>query len=173
MRVFIYLIAVLGLISFSPAAHAQNAPSANTAWRMPDAHNPIGLWLTANGNAVVQIAPCGQDLCGQIVGLVLGPNDPMPTDWTGAPQCGLTIFRTAPRVDANGQVAAWSGSILDPRNGSQYSARIKLSQPNQLELRGYLGLPIFGRTQTWSPYRGSVPANCRLQNAPSSPLSTG
>ena len=98
MRAFIYLIAVLGLISFSPAAHAQNAPSANTAWRMPDAHNPIGLWLTANGNAVVQIAPCGQDLCGQIVGLVLGPNDPMPTDWTGAPQCGLTIFRTAPRV---------------------------------------------------------------------------
>ena len=125
MRSFIFLIAVLGLISFSPKAHAQKAPSADTAWTQ-GAHNPTGLWVTANGNAVVQIAPCGQDLCGRIVGLVLGPNDPMPTDWTGAPQCGLTIFRTVPRIDANGQVTAWSGAILDPRNGSQYGARIKL-----------------------------------------------
>jgi uncharacterized protein (DUF2147 family) len=164
MRGFILLMAVLGPVSVAPKADAQNAPSA-TAWRVPGAYDPAGLWRTANGNAVVQIAPCGQDLCGQIVGLVVGPNAPMPTDWTGAPQCGLTIFRTAPRVD-DGQVVAWSGTILDPRNGSQYRARIKLSPPDQLELRGYIGLPIFGSTQTWSPYRGAVPADCRLQTAP-------
>src|ERR1700733_12142429 len=138
MRAFMFLTAILGLVSLSPMAHAQNASSTNTAWRMPEAQNPAGLWITANGNAVVQIAPCGGALGGQIVGLVLGPNDPMPTDWAGAPQCGLTIFRTAPRVDANGEVTAWSGSILDPRNGSHYGARIELNQPDRLELRGYL-----------------------------------
>jgi uncharacterized protein (DUF2147 family) len=167
MRGIVFLVVVLGLISFSPKAHAQNAPSADTAWQTQNSLSPAGLWMTANGNAVVQIAPCGQDLCGRIVGLVLGPNDPMPTDWRGAPQCGLTIFRTAPRVNANGQVAAWSGAILDPRNGSQYGARIKLSRADQLELRGYLGLPILGSTQTWSPYHGSVPVDCRLQGASS------
>jgi uncharacterized protein (DUF2147 family) len=167
MRAFMFLAAILGLVAVSPMAHAQNTSSTNTAWRMPDVHNPAGLWRTANGNAVVQIAPCGQDLCGQIVGLALAPNDPMPTDWAGAPQCGLTIFRTAPRVDANGQIVAWSGSILDPRNGSHYSARIELNQPDQLKLRGYLGLPIFGQTQTWVPYHGSIPADCRLQQAAS------
>jgi hypothetical protein len=29
-------------------------------------------------------------------------------------------------------------------------------------LRGYVGLPIFGQTQTWTPYNGTLAENCRL-----------
>jgi uncharacterized protein (DUF2147 family) len=140
---------LLGFGLLAPAAFAQNA-------------SPTGLWMTANHNAVVQIAPCGADLCGRIVGTVLGPNDPTPTDWTGAPQCGLTIFRTAPQRNDDG-TTEWDGTILDPRDGSHYGARITLSSSTQLQLRGYLGLPIFGQTQTWTPYNRPVAANCRIQ----------
>jgi uncharacterized protein (DUF2147 family) len=159
MRTFKFLTLLLCLGLFTPA-YARNDAANNVAWRMPSPYNPAGLWITASGNAVVQIAPCGQDLCGQIVGLVLGPNEPMPRDWAGNPQCGLTIFHTAPPTNGN---AAWTGTILDPRDGSQYDAQITIDQPDQLQLRGYIGLPIFGRTQTWTPYNGAIPADCRLQ----------
>jgi len=163
MRTFKFLALLFCLGLFTPA-YAHDDAASNATWRMSNPYKPDGLWVTASGNAVVRIAPCGQDLCGQIVGLVLGPNDPTPRDWAGNPQCGLTIFRTAPSADGSGHMA-WTGTILDPRNGSQYDAQIKLDRPDQLQLRGYVGLPIFGRTQTWTPYpyNGPMPADCRLQ----------
>jgi uncharacterized protein (DUF2147 family) len=126
---------------------------------------PTGRWLTANRQAVIQIAPCGAELCGQIVGLATAhPGDHMPTDWQGQPQCGLTIMETAPGTDGDG-AKVWQGSVLDPRDGSVYHAEIKLDGARHLYLHGYIGLPIFGQTQTWTPYAGRTLANCRLATA--------
>jgi uncharacterized protein (DUF2147 family) len=46
----------------------------------------------------------------------------------------------------------WSGGeILDPENGKTYRARMKLTDGGQkLVLRGYIGLPLLGRSQTWA-----------------------
>lgn len=121
-----------------------------------------GRWITAQHNAVIQIFPCGGHMCGDIVGLVpAGPGNGMPTDWQGRPQCGLTIINTAPALDADG-TPVWQGTVLDPRNGSVYQAQIKLDQERHLELHGYIGLPIFGQTQTWTPYSGRTLSDCRL-----------
>jgi uncharacterized protein (DUF2147 family) len=123
----------------------------------PDSSAPIGRWITANQSAVIQIAPCGNDLCGQIVGIALAhPGDPMPNDWQGHPQCGLTILKTS---ETDGQ---WVGVVQDPRNGSVYQAHMALDSNRHLVLHGYIGLPIFGQTQTWTPYSGRTMANCRL-----------
>jgi hypothetical protein len=84
-----------------------------------------------------------------------------PRDWAGATQCRLTILQAAPQVDDNGQVS-WTGTIVNPRNGSTYNIILRVNAAHQLLLRGYLGLPIFGETQTWSPYNGSLAENCRL-----------
>jgi len=128
--------------------------------------DPTGRWITAQHNAVIQIFQCGSNICGDIVGLVpAGPDGGMPTDWQGKPQCGLTIINTAPAMDANG-MPVWQGTVLDPRNGSVYKAQIKLDQQRHLELHGYVGLPIFGQTQTWTPYSGRTLSNCRLAAAP-------
>ena len=142
-------------------AEAGTGPSGMYMLSSPPA---AGRWVTANHSAVVQIAPCGADLCGRIVGIVLGPNEPIPKDWRGASQCGLTIIQVAPDPGSNGTV--WNGSILDPRDGSVYNARIAAAPGQQLRLRGYLGLPIFGQTQTWSAYGAPVPPDCRLPAAP-------
>jgi hypothetical protein len=42
------------------------------------------------------------------------------------------------------------GSITDPRDGSVYRALMNLSPDNKtMEMRGYLGISLFGRSQTW------------------------
>ena len=42
------------------------------------------------------------------------------------------------------------GTILDPRDGSVYHAEMELSADSkELAVRGYIGLPIFGKTQIW------------------------
>lgn len=44
----------------------------------------------------------------------------------------------------------WSGGqILDPKKGKQYKCTIKMKNNNQLELRGYIGFSLIGRTQVW------------------------
>ena len=45
----------------------------------------------------------------------------------------------------------WSyGSIIDPAGGKQYKCSVKLVD-NKLEVRGYMGIELLGRTQTWHP----------------------
>jgi len=158
LRVLGVVLALAGFGVLTAPAHADSPSHAAAAQALA----PEGLWLTASGNAVVRVSDCGGDLCGQIVGLVLAPNEPMPTGWNGVSQCGLTIFRTAP---VSATPAVWTGTILDPRNGSHYGARVAVDQSGRLRLRGYLALPIFGATQTWTRYNGDVPADCRLQAA--------
>lgn len=42
------------------------------------------------------------------------------------------------------------GNILDPENGKTYRCNVKVVDNGQkLEVHGYIGLPIIGRTQTW------------------------
>ena len=123
---------------------------------------PIGAWVTAGNSAVIEIYQCGDSLCGAISGIVLAPTDKTPVDWQGQSQCGLVIVRTAAEP-AQGGTPAWFGSIINPRNGSVYHARLGLDANGNLLLRGYVGLPMFGETQTWTRYEGaSLPTDCRL-----------
>jgi uncharacterized protein (DUF2147 family) len=67
-------------------------------------------------------------------------------DRKDAPILGLVIIRNMKKNGAEYD----GGDILDPENGSVYKCRFTLSADGQkLQVRGYLGLSIFGRTQTW------------------------
>ena len=41
------------------------------------------------------------------------------------------------------------GSILDPASGSEYNCKIELVSDDKLKVRGYIGMPLLGRTQYW------------------------
>ncbi|HYD98076.1 MAG TPA: DUF2147 domain-containing protein [Alphaproteobacteria bacterium] len=116
----------------------------------------FGLWLTESRNAAVDIQPCGASVCGRIAWMT-EPNDaagrpkldtenPDPAK-RGQPLCGLTMiggFRP-------GEGGAWQeGWIYNPEDGKTYTAVIQPKSATELALRGYIGLPLFGQSQTWT-----------------------
>ena len=62
------------------------------------------------------------------------------------PIVGMIILRGV-RQSGDGYSA---GRILDPDEGEVYRCRIApLDGGRKLEVRGYVGIPLFGRSQTW------------------------
>jgi uncharacterized protein (DUF2147 family) len=122
------------------------------------ASSPLGEWLTANGHGVVEIAPCGNVLCGRIVGIERGPTEPAPTDVYGRSQCGLTIIAKEKPEGRD----TWLGEVTDPRDGGQYQAKLWVDDSGNLRLRGFIGIPALGATQTWHRFTGHLGAECRL-----------
>ncbi|MCA6217060.1 DUF2147 domain-containing protein [Ideonella sp. B7] len=67
----------------------------------------------------------------------------------GQPIVGMTILRNV-KADAQDKELWDGGDILDPKNGKVYKVRLKpIEAGKKLEVRGYIGAPLFGRTQTW------------------------
>jgi hypothetical protein len=67
-------------------------------------------------------------------------------DQKNQPSLGLIMIKGMQRSGRLYQ----KGSILDPRDGSVYGATMEVTTDGQkLKLRGYLGIPLFGSTQTW------------------------
>ncbi len=120
---------------------------------------PVGLWRTIDDNthaetSQVRIAEQGGVLTGTIEKLV-DPKVPNPScdkcdgDRKGRPLIGLDIIRGA-RHDAEDKALWTGGEILDPGSGTTYRLRLKpIADGKQLEVRGFIGSPMFGRTQTW------------------------
>src|SRR5271165_5966211 len=122
------------------------------------AGNPVGAWLTEGGHGVIRIEPCPEGLCGAIVGIDRGPDEPMPTDVAGHSQCGLRIITSS----ADMQSGVSTGHITDPRDGKQYDAQLWVDGMGRLHLRGYIGVPLLGKTQVWKPFTGHFDADCRF-----------
>lgn len=122
------------------------------------APSPQGTWQIENGRGVIAIGPCGGALCGRIVGIDREPGTPMPTDINGQSQCGLTIITDVTPGDED----AWFGRITDPRSGAVYRAKLWVDAQGNLNLRGYVAIPLFGMTQVWHRYTGSLTSACDL-----------
>lgn len=120
--------------------------------------SPVGLWKTIDDDgktakSLVRISEQGGALVGNIEKL-LDPKDPgdakcekCTDDRKNQPVLGLQIIRG---VKPDGEGVWGHGEILDPNNGKTYRTRLKpVDGGKKLEVRGYIGAPLFGRTQTW------------------------
>jgi uncharacterized protein (DUF2147 family) len=121
--------------------------------------NPIGMWLTEGGNGVIRIESCAQGLCGAIVGIDRKPGEKMPTDNAGRSQCGLEILTSSADLEAG----ISQGRITDPRDGKVYNAQLWVDGAGKLHLRGYIGVPLLGKTQVWQPFSGHISDQCRFR----------
>ena len=117
-----------------------------------------GRWLTKDHSTVIDIEPCGERLCGRIVGMTDWPAQGVPLDLHGRPECRETIIRDFRAEEPN----LWKGDIINPNNGKVYDAELWLGRDTLLHLRGYIGLPLFGQTQVWTRYDGVLPPDCHL-----------
>lgn len=120
--------------------------------------SPAGRWRSiddASGQpkAVIEIAETGNGTLSAKIVRILdttdGPN-PLCDRCSGArrnqPIQGMTIAWGLRR-----QGKAWAGGrILDPENGKEYSVRMTpIDGGKKLEVRGFLGVALLGRTQVW------------------------
>lgn len=127
---------------------------ATPAWANTD--NAHGLWLTANGKAIVEMAPCGSQTCGRMVWvanprdaggkLKLDVNNEDPVK-QARPICGMQLIGG---MKLSGTGIWKNGWIYNPRNGKTYGAEIKAVSAAKLKVRGYLGISLLGESQTWT-----------------------
>ncbi|MGN6669659.1 MAG: DUF2147 domain-containing protein [Trinickia sp.] len=119
---------------------------------------PVGVWQTIDDNthqpkALVQISQ-GDDgaLSGKVV-KGLDPNEKPGKLCTACtderkdkPIIGMTIIKSMKRDGDK-----WDGgNILDPENGKVYKCNMHLEDGGRkLVVRGYIGISLLGRSQTW------------------------
>ena len=120
------------------------------------AEGPVGRWLTDTGNLEVEIARCGEVFCGNVVKVLAnrsmsGGGDMRPAD--SRSPLGLTILKN---FAASGE-GEWQGEIYNRENGKTYACKLSLSAPDQLAVRPYVGLPLFGKTLLWTRVAVTVP----------------
>jgi uncharacterized protein (DUF2147 family) len=146
------------LMAAGVALIAVSLTLAGSAFAQRDT-NPVGSWLTEGGHGVIRIQPCAQGLCGNIVGIDRKPGEPMPTDVAGRSQCGLQILTSSADIKAGISM----GHITDPRDGKVYDAQLWVDGKGNLHMRGYLGVPLLGKTQVWKPFFGHISTDCRFR----------
>ena len=75
--------------------------------------------------------------------------DKCEDDRKGTPMIGFQLIRNVKAKE--GDPSMWDGGdITDPNNGKVYKVRMKpVDGGKKLEVRGYVGAPLLGRTQTW------------------------
>jgi glucans biosynthesis protein C len=120
------------------------------------AATPVGIWYAEGGAAKVAIEPCGEALCGRVVWLrspldedgcaLQDGHNPDPTLRTRKVEGLAILWGLTRRPDGS-----WSnGRIYDPATGSTYTCQLALDGDDRVRLRGYVGIPLLGRTTTWT-----------------------
>jgi uncharacterized protein (DUF2147 family) len=120
---------------------------------------PVGTWNQYDDKkgdlrSVIRIEQVGQELSATIVKAVLRPGEPAnptcekcPGEFKDKPIEGLRFM-----WGLKGGGREWGeGQVLDPEDGKVYRVKVKLTPDGRtLEVRGYVGVSLFGRTQRWT-----------------------
>ncbi len=128
----------------------------STSWAQ--SASPIGLWKsiddkTGKPTAIIRITEFEGKFQGRIEKVIPGPGEsatPLCSECQGElrnqPIVGMTIL-SGLRQAGNEYT---EGQILDPDSGKLYRCTVRLIDGgNRLNIRGYIGIPLLGRTQVW------------------------
>ena len=127
--------ATIALIGFTEIAVAQTPASA------PER----GRWVTESGNLEIEIAPCGEALCGTVVKVIANQSMADPSKQVAGPSpLGLQILTGFKPAGSE-----WQGQIFNRENGKTFDCLLSLVSAEQLKVHAYVGTPATGRTQIW------------------------
>ena len=142
----IQFAAAITLAGFAALAHAQATPAG--VWKTIDDE-------TGKVKSLIRITESNGVYTGTLEKL-LDPATPPDAvcekcsdDRKDKPLLGMTLIKGVRQLD--GDKDAWGGGeILDPNNGKTYKVRLTPADGGKrLNVRGYIGMPLLGRTQTW------------------------
>lgn len=115
----------------------------------------VGKWLNKDGDAHIQIYKSGSKYNGKLVWLK-NPNNEQGKAKTdthnpdaslkGRAIWGLEILKGFSFDDGDWE----DGTIYDPKSGKTYSCKMTMSGNDKLNVRGYIGISLIGRTDTWT-----------------------
>ncbi len=141
-----HLVAALGLGLFAVLAQAQTTPT--------------GLWKTIDDEtkkekSLIRITESGGVFTGKLEKLLDPATKPdavcekCTDDRKDKPLLGMTLVKGVRQSESDKE--RWDGGeILDPNNGKVYKVRLTPGEGGKtLAVRGYIGAPLLGRTQTW------------------------
>lgn len=118
-----------------------------------DSASVEGRWLTQEKDGWIRLAIVGDSLEGSIAGSPSGDEEREYDDRNPDPALrnrrlqGLTIM-TGFTHSGDGR---WTGGrVYDPNSGKTYKCTVTLLDANTLKLRGYIGVSLFGRSETWT-----------------------
>ena len=131
--------------------------SLGSAIAQSDGDKLVGVWQPSEGTAMVKIDKIGNKYFGRIVWLK------NPLDDDGNPRTDvnnpdeslrstpLKGYRMLKDFTYNEEEKLWlDGTIYDPKNGTTYNCKITLTEENKIEVRGFVGTAVFGRTDVWT-----------------------
>jgi uncharacterized protein (DUF2147 family) len=129
-------------MAFCFAASAQNADGI------------IGKWLNPSGEGQVQIYKRDGKFFGKLAWIKVPDRDGKPKTDINNPdpnlrsrtELGLELLKD---FTFDGDDVYEDGTIYDPKSGKTYSCKMTL-EGNQLKIRGYVGISLFGRTEVWT-----------------------
>ncbi len=126
----------------------------------------MGTWLSESGVAQIKIGPCPDAASGPICGFVVNLINPRGPDGAAVAPDAATDYRNEnPALRTRkviGMPLIWGfkpaaqpntfedGKIYNGEDGKTYSANIGLQPDGRLRLRGFVGTPMFGKTQLWT-----------------------
>ncbi|RZM27135.1 MAG: DUF2147 domain-containing protein [Pedobacter sp.] len=136
-----YLLLVL-LTSLSFSSIAQNKDAI------------VGKWINSTAEAHIDISKRNDKYYGKIVWIKdpKGTEGKVKTDLKN-PDPNLrkrTILGMEILKDFVYDDGKWTdGSIYDPKSGKTYSCNMTIKDNGQLSMRGYIGISLIGRSETW------------------------
>jgi len=105
-----------------------------------DAEKIVGVWLTEGRSSKIQIYKVEKEYFGKIIWLAPSGKK---EDLKVKPTIGYQIFRKFTYENKN----LWTGGqVSDPRSGMTVSGKMTLKDEKTLNVRGYVGSPMFGKT---------------------------
>jgi uncharacterized protein (DUF2147 family) len=123
----------------------------------------VGVWYNQEKDAKIQIEECGDKYCGKVIWLKEPNYPPGSKEGTpGTPKLDThnpdPAARKTPRLGLqimqgfqfSGDNVWRDGKVYDPKNGKTYSGKITMISPKELDLRGFVGVSLFGRTAKWT-----------------------
>lgn len=118
--------------------------------------NIEGIWYNTTKTGKVKIFKKGDSYYGKIIWLKeplsektgkpkTDENNP-ESKYRSNPIIGLEVLQNF--VYDDGKFV--DGTIYDPENGKTYKCKMTLTDANNLDVRGYIGIPALGRTEKWT-----------------------